>query len=100
MPDVRPPSTVTPPMPHQPVAHLAPTPERPDALAVSPTGKPLLPPRAVPWIVGGLLVLEGLAHLLPGHTIGAEVVTGVARVAETLAIALGLISAGWRKTGA
>lgn len=60
----------------------------------SPTGNPLLPPKAVPFLIVLVLLAEGLAQVLPQHTIGAKIAHGVA----ALGTVLGLASPGLRRS--
>lgn len=61
--------------------------------APSPTGRPVIPPRFVPWIVALVCIAEGLAQILPAHTVGARLAQG----AVALAAAVGIASPGWRR---
>lgn len=60
---------------------------------VSPTGTPLLPTSAVPFLVGLVALATGLTSVLPPHTIGFKVATFVVGLGSLF----GLASPGWRR---
>lgn len=65
------------------------------SLAISPTGTPTLPPKAVPWAlaIGSIAYAVSAGGLLPAHTIGAK----VAAIISGVAMLLGLVSPGLRR---
>lgn len=52
-------------------------PPLPDLSQPSPTGKPIIPPRAVPWLMLAMGIGGGLVATLPEHTTGYKVALGV-----------------------
>jgi hypothetical protein len=63
------------------------------AKATSPTGVPVIPPAAVPWLTSVVGIAGILAASLPEHTVGAR----VAQLVFALGAALGLASPGLRR---
>jgi hypothetical protein len=41
-------------------------------LAASPTGLPMLPPKAVPWVGAALACLAAIVPFVPSHTLYAQ----------------------------
>lgn len=63
--------------------------------APSPTGTPVIPPVAIPWVSGVLAIAISLAAIIPSHTVGFKLVVGVGGLCAFL---LG-IGPGWRRQG-
>jgi len=61
--------------------------------ARSPTGTPVLPVWAVPWLVALVGVAGVAANVLPAHTVAAKVALAIV----SLGAALGLASPGMRR---
>lgn len=52
-------------------------PKLPDLTPPSPTGRPVIPPAAVPWLMVAMGIGGGLVATLPEHTVGYKVALGV-----------------------
>lgn len=61
--------------------------------AISPTGAPMLPAKAVPWLVALVGVAGVAAQVLPEHTVAHKIALAVMGFGALLGIA----SPGWRK---
>jgi hypothetical protein len=76
------------------------TPSAKEAVAVSPTGEPLIPPSLVRWLLPIYLVLATSGFgLLEALDVGGKGVAIYAFVVSTLGVLLGVASPGIRKAG-
>lgn len=55
--------------------------------AVSPTGAPVVPTKAVPWIVAVVGVAAVAMQVLPAHTIGYKIAAGLVALGALFGIA-------------
>lgn len=62
------------------------------ATSTSPTGVPVIPPKAVPWIAVASAFVAALAETLPEHTVVGRAAAFVMRVSPIIAMLL----PGWR----
>jgi hypothetical protein len=60
---------------------------------VSPTGKPVIPPKVVPWLTGLLGAAGVLVQVIPSHTVAFKVAAWLV----SLGGMLGTLSPGARK---
>lgn len=60
----------------------------------SPTGTPLIPPRAVPFISAGLVIAGALAQVVPQQTVAGRVLSLITSILGPL---FGVLSPGLRK---
>lgn len=59
----------------------------PTAAPTSPTGQPILPPKAVPWLIALVGAAWTATEVLPPHTIAYKVAWGIAGIGALLGIA-------------